>query len=383
MIGSNPNRRIRRQGKLAQEPPEAVRAYTGSSDSTAALPRQDLTTEQQQQRLPAARLAGSRGGQGAAGVSGMRQQTAGEAAPLAARHWPSKESADASGYTVRRPDFGDDRSSEAASQQSKRASEPDAFETESAGWQFIRPNATQNASSYAGGLGGEFTTAGERRDSAASLQQSSGQLPGGQRGADLRQSDDNNPHAAQVRSCGCHVQISALSLSRHYLCNPLYKCAPIAFEAAARSATENVPWLRMNLPFGCIQAAAGNQFVSELPADLLGRAPADLGISDHGLSQSQGFSQSQQGRTNVQISRSKTQPRNLNRKAASPAEAAGQAIPAQIDWSKNKATGTDHLPVSEQQWRERQAYIVKACKVNLQTCPLSSSFQGSLDSLFG
>ena len=69
------------------------------------------------------------------------------------------------------------------------------------------------------------------------------------------------------------------------------------------------------------------------------------------------------------MSSSTAQPRELKRKAASPAEAAGQATPAQIDWSKNKATGTDHLPVSEQQWRERQAHIVKACKVILQTWP--------------
>ena len=205
VISGNPNRRMRRQGKLAQEPPEAVRAYASSSDSTAALPRQGLAAEQQQ-RLAAASLAASRGGQGAASVSGMRQQTAGEAAPVVAKQWPSKESADASVYMLRRPDFGDDRSSEAAPRQSKRPSDPDAFQTESAGWQFIRPNATQNASSYTGGLGGEFTTAGEQGDSAAILQQSSGQLPGRQSGTDLRQSDDNNPNAAKVRPCRCHMQ---------------------------------------------------------------------------------------------------------------------------------------------------------------------------------
>ena len=148
VISSSPNRRMRRQGKLAQEPPEAVRAYTSSSGSTAALPRQGLTAEQQQ-RLAAANLAASQG---------------------------------------------------------------DAFATELARWQSIRPDSTQNANSHAGGLSSEFTTANEQRDSAAIPQQSSGQMPRGHSGADLRQSDDNNPSAGQVRPCRCHMQVSASSL---------------------------------------------------------------------------------------------------------------------------------------------------------------------------
>ena len=133
--------------------------------------------------------------------------------------------------------------------------------------------------------------------------------------------------------------------------------------AATRSATETAPWPRIDRTSSCLQAAEGNQAVPDLPADRVRQASADLGISD------QGFSQSQQGRANVQISSTKAQAQNLDRMAALPAEVAGQATPVQIDWAKTKATGTDHLPVSEQQWRERQAHIVKACKASFRPAP--------------